>query len=160
MCVLAKEKVAGSNPVSRSNIRDQPIFGWFFLSTLKNSRKYVFPIQRRTPICYCLPILMGNKFICVSNRNTLPFSERRHSLFVSSPSRVFVCWTKSEDDILPCQLAAGHFVHGTNQRRHSPSRDQQLRVLSTGQAERRHSPLPTGSRPFCPVDKTNDDIVP
>jgi len=59
------------------------------------------------------PLLIKNNYDMAKTRNILPFSRRRHSLFVCWLAEKFVQCTKFKDDILYCAKRPNDFVHWT-----------------------------------------------
>jgi hypothetical protein len=74
----------GQESPSPAQIREnQPIFGWFFLVNRNQFPQVRFPDLGMLFDLPSSPRPRPNKLIFFSNRNTLPFSDRRHSLFSS-----------------------------------------------------------------------------
>jgi hypothetical protein len=117
------------------------------------ARSMTFPIERRSSIYCAAPIPGRNKLVLLTNRNTLPFSKRRHSLFVSYDPPSFVRWKKSKDDILSSLQTVTDFVHWTIPETTFSLKNLGPVVLSIGQYQRRHSLFSAVGQEFCPLDK-------
>src|ERR1700687_5359182 len=87
-----------------------------------------------------VPLLIIINYDMAKNRNILPFSPRRHSLFVSWCSPNFVYWTKFKDNILSLVAVRSNIVQWT------------MRKTTFS--------LTITTRRYCPMDNSEGDTLP